>query len=208
MKALRFFVLLSLTVGMIAVSSCEKWDNTYRCGINEVPGTLFPGSLKENLIFTEEGQLTLTNRLALMTGKPIDMTQTTVLNGTIGPRRAVTASDASVSKPDAYGMLADFEGIKYSIKDGKLHFPTKTFPVKVTFYQLAGTKEETRELQGKMRIDGTMELDGDRFDLAHYTRENCDITISLTLENGQRLRFRFNSLEDPCFRIDPVLSQH
>ena len=201
MKIFRSLACLSLVSLLIVAFSCEKWEILYDCEVNEVPGALFPDSPKGNLVYTDEGKFILGNRFALGTN-PLDMSRTKVLDGALGPRWGVSPDKNTVNS-DWYAISFEFEGIDYSIQEGKLLFPSKSFPVSVSLHHHGKSDEETHEMQGRMKIDGSMDIDGNnRAALAQYKKSPCDVQLFIRLENGQRLRFRFNTLEDSAFSVD------
>ena len=202
MKTFRFFSSLMLLIGITVLTSCEKWDILYDCETNEVPGALFPGSPEGKYLYNNEGRFTLLNRYILRTD-PMDMSRTKVIDGQFGPAKPVIESS------NAYSLEIDFAGVDYSLKKGKLNFTSKAIPVTVRFHHfiIGNSSTDTTEMEGKMTISGTMDLDGDRYVLSQYQKENSDITLYLKLKNGQRLRFHFNTLEDPLFIVDYELDR-
>ena len=195
-------VLLSLVSSLIVTSSCEKWDILYDCEVNEVPGSLFPGTPEGKLSFSDDGRFSITNRDALGTN-PIDMSLTKVLDGEIGPRWATQSQEESAKISDWYALWMSYEGIDYSIKDGDLFFTSKTIPVIVSFLHFTDQgQEEAQEMKGRLKIVGSAHVGGDRFFLAQLDKLESDIALYLRLKNGQRLRFRLKTLEDPCFFVD------
>lgn len=201
-KVFRPLVLLSLVSSLIVTSSCEKWDILYDCEVNEVPGSLFPGTPEGKLNFSDDGRFTIKNRYALSTN-PIDMSRTKVLDGEIGPRWATHSQEKSAKISDWYAMWMSYEGIDYSIKDGDLFFTSKTIPVTVSFLHFTDQgQEEVQEMKGRLRIVGSAHVGGDRVLLSHLDKLESDVALYLRLKNGQRLRFRLKTLEDPYFFVD------
>ena len=194
-------VLLSLVSLLIVASSCEKWEILYDCDINEVPGSLFPGTPEGKLNFSDDGRLAITNRYAIGTN-PMDMSRTKVLDGSIGPRWATQSHEENAKISDWYAIWMSYEGIDYSIKDGDLFFTSKTIPVTVSFLHFTNQgQEEVQEMKGKLRIVGSAHVGGDRYLLAQLDKLESDVTLYLRLKNGQRLRFRLKTLEDPNFSV-------
>ena len=202
MKRIYFVTALILVLGPFICTSCEKWDILYDCETNEVPGALFPGSPEGIFLYENDGRFTLLNRYILGMN-PMDMSRTKVIDGFFGPAKPVIESS------DTYSLDIEFAGVDYSLKKGKLKFTSKAIPVTVRFHHfIIGTfGSDTTEMEGKMTISGTMDLDGDRYVLSQYQKENSDITLYLKLKNGQRLRFHFNTLEDPLFIVDYELDR-
>lgn len=202
MKLSRFITTPALMVLLIASISCEKWEILYDCEVNEVPGSLFPGTPEGKLSFSDDGRFSITNRDALGTN-PMDMSRTRVLDGEIGPRWATQSQEESAKISDWYALWMSYEGIDYSIKDGDLFFTSKTIPVIVSFLHFTDQgQEEAQEMKGRLKIVGSAHVGGDRFFLAQLDKLESDIALYLRLKNGQRLRFRLKTLEDPYFFVD------
>lgn len=201
MKPFRLAVIF-LMAAVVAMVSCEKWEVLYDCETNEVPGSLFPGTPEGKLNFSDDGRLAIKNRYALSTN-PMDMSRTKVLDGEIGPRWATHSQGENAKISDWYAMWMSYEGIDYSIKDGDLFFSSKTIPVTVSFLHFTDQgQEEVQEMKGTLKIVGSAHVGGDRFLLAQTDKLESDISLYLRLKNGQRLRFRLKTLEDPYFWID------
>lgn len=202
MKLSRFITTPALMVLLIASISCEKWEILYDCEVNEVPGSLFPGTPAGKLKFSDDGRFAIKNRYALSTN-PMDMSRTKVLDGEIGPRWATQSQEESAKISDWYVMWMSYEGIDYSIKDGDLFFTSKTIPVTVSFLHFTDQgQEEVQEMKGRLRIVGSAHVGGDRLLLAELDKLESDIALYLRLKNGQRLRFRLKTLDDPYFIVD------
>lgn len=202
MKLSRFITTPALMVLLIASISCEKWEILYDCEVNEVPGSLFQGTPAGKLKFSDDGRFAIKNRYALSTN-PMDMSRTKVLDGEIGPRWATQSQEESAKISDWYVMWMSYEGIDYSIKDGDLFFTSKTIPVTVSFLHFTDQgQEEVQEMKGRLRIVGSAHVGGDRLLLAELDKLESDIALYLRLKNGQRLRFRLKTLDDPYFIVD------
>ena len=180
MKTFRFFSSLLLLTGIMVLTSCEKWDILYDCETNEVPGALFPGSPEENIVFDSSGILS-----TILTSFD------TKLTCLIGPKNPTPPLSKKDQFWDTYSFEVLCKDIDYSLDDSCLSFTSKTIPVRVNFIHYILDLIETNELTGKMKIRGSISLDNN--DLRQYESGAGDITIYLTLDNGQRIRYRITS---------------
>lgn len=176
MKRISFVTVLILVLGPFICTSCEKWDILYDCETNEVPGALFPGSPEGNIAFGEAG---------VLSGQinPVGH-----LSGNVGP--ADNRIDNTI-----YGLSIVFRDTEYKLDNKRFNFKSKSIPVKINIATKGyGTcvVSET-EFTGRLKPDGYLTLDDEQFTKSKGGTGDLDLYIKL--DNGQRLRFRFKTIE-------------
>ena len=176
MKTFRFFSSLLLLTGSMVLTSCEKWDILYDCDTNEVLGALFPGSPEGNIAFGEAG---------VLSGQinPVGH-----LSGNVGP--ADNRIDNTI-----YGLSIVFRDTEYKLDNKRFNFNSKSIPVKINVatggYGTCVVSETV--FTGRMKPDGYLTLDDEQFTKSKGGTGDLDLYIKL--DNGQRLRFRFKTIE-------------
>ncbi len=176
MKRISFVTVLILVLGPFICTSCEKWDILYDCETNEVPGALFPGSPEGNIAFGEAG---------VLSGQIYPVGH---LSGNVGP--ADNRIDNTI-----YGLSIVFRDTEYKLDNKRFSFKSKSIPVKINIatrgYGTCSVSETV--FTGRMKPDGYLTLDDEQFTKSKGGTGDLDLYIKL--DNGQRLRFRFKTIE-------------